>query len=133
MNSFNHYAYGAVGDWLYRTVVGLDTDEAMPGYKHIHISPRPGNGITFAKLSYQSMYGEIQAGWELTAGEMTVHTTIPVNTTATVTLPRAVLDEVCENGERLNVSCGVGHPVQLKEGVQLCIGSGSYVFTYMYA
>ena len=133
MNSFNHYAYGAVGDWLYRSVVGLDTDESLPGYKHIHISPRPGKGLTFAKASYQSLYGEIQAGWELSAGKMTVHTTIPVNTTATLTLPGAVLEEVRENGERLDASCDVEHPVQLEEGIRLRIGSGSYVFTYPYA
>ena len=64
---------------------------------------------------------------------MTVHTTTPANTTAALTLPGAVLEEVRENGERLDASCGVEHPVQLEDGVQLRIGSGSYVFTYPYA
>src|SRR5690606_436196 len=41
MNSFNHYAYGAIGDWLYRCVAGIDTDEQLAGYKHIHIKPQP--------------------------------------------------------------------------------------------
>src|SRR5204863_9466797 len=51
MNSFNHYAYGAVGDWMYRVVAGLNSDPAQPGYKHIIVRPQPGGGFTFARAT----------------------------------------------------------------------------------
>jgi len=51
MNSFNHWAFGAVGEWIYRTVLGINPDEAQPGYKHFEIRPRPGGDVTWAKGS----------------------------------------------------------------------------------
>ena len=55
MNSFNHYAYGAVGDWMYQTVAGLDTDPESPGYRHLRIQPRPGGGLTAARAALETM------------------------------------------------------------------------------
>ena len=49
MNSFNHYAYGAIGDWMVHTVAGLDLDEKSPGYKHVVVHPQPGGGLTSAR------------------------------------------------------------------------------------
>ena len=60
MNSFNHYAYGAVGDWMYEVVGGIDIDPADPGYKHILIQPQPGGGITSVRVSHNSMYGRVE-------------------------------------------------------------------------
>ena len=62
MNSFNHYAYGAIGDWMYSVVAGIEIDEAQPGYKHIVIAPRPGGGLTYAKASVESVYGKVAIG-----------------------------------------------------------------------
>src|ERR1700750_2019399 len=59
MNSYNHYAYGAIGEWLYGTVAGIDLDPARPGYKHIVVHPRPGGGLTRAKASLRSVHGLI--------------------------------------------------------------------------
>ncbi len=59
MNSFNHYAYGAIGDWMYRVMAGIEIDEAAPGYKHILIQPRPGGGFTSVKASHQTPYGKV--------------------------------------------------------------------------
>src|SRR5690606_18520101 len=53
-NSFNHYAYGAIGDWLYRTVAGIDSDPAAPGYQRFIIRPQPGGTLTWARASYDS-------------------------------------------------------------------------------
>ncbi len=130
MNSFNHYSYGAVGDWLYRVVAGLDVDEEKPGYKHCRIHPRPGAGLTFAEASYQSLYGEIWVRWERTDREMVISLQLPVNTTATVTLPGATLDRVKANGKALTEACLLSAPVQVCEGVKLSVGSGNHSFVY---
>ncbi len=88
MNSYNHYAYGAVGDWMYATIAGIDLDREKPGYKHIVIAPRPGGTITGARASLKSIYGLIKSEWTLAAdGTFNLRVTIPPNTTATVRLP----------------------------------------------
>lgn len=88
MNSFNHYAYGAIGAWLYQTVAGIEIDPKQPGYKHILIAPKPGGGLTHAKATLDSVYGTIASSWEIDGdGVYTLNVTIPPNTTATVTLP----------------------------------------------
>jgi alpha-L-rhamnosidase len=68
MNSFNHYAYGAIGDWMYRVMAGIDVDEAAPGYKHILIQPRPGGGFTSVKASHETPYGKVASAWTIADG-----------------------------------------------------------------
>ena len=72
MNSFNHYAYGAIGDWMYRVMAGLEIDPAAPGYRHVLIQPRPGGGFTSAEARLQTLYGEAASGWALADGKVTV-------------------------------------------------------------
>jgi alpha-L-rhamnosidase len=88
MNSFNHYAYGAIGEWLYRVVAGLDIDEHKPGYKHAIIAPRIGGNLTWVEASYQSVYGEVGIRWERESktNVVTLRVTVPANTTATIRL-----------------------------------------------
>jgi alpha-L-rhamnosidase len=52
MNSFNHYAYGSIGEWLYQYIAGLNPDEQQPGYRHFVLSPHPGGGLTWAKVEF---------------------------------------------------------------------------------
>lgn len=85
MNSFNHYAYGAIGDWMYRTVAGIR--EAAPGYKKIIIAPEPGGGLTNASASLMSPYGLIKSGWKIQNGIFRLEVTVPPNATADVVLP----------------------------------------------
>ena len=85
MTSFNHYALGAVADWLHRFVGGLAP--AAPGYRRLEIRPRPGGGITHASASHLTPYGMAQCSWAVAAGQMTVEVQIPPNTRASVTLP----------------------------------------------
>lgn len=95
MNSFNHYAYGAIGSWLYQTVAGIEIDEANPGYKQILIAPKPGGELTYAKATLQSAYGLISSAWEIDeTGVFTLDVIIPANTTATVTLPNGEVHEM---------------------------------------
>jgi hypothetical protein len=70
MNSFNHYAYGAIGEWMYRVMVGIEIDQAAPGYKHTLIQPQPGGGFTSVKASHQTMYGKVSSAWTLKDGKM---------------------------------------------------------------
>jgi alpha-L-rhamnosidase len=128
MNSFNHYAYGAIGDWLYGTVAGITIDEKQPGYKHIIIAPHPGGGLTHAKARLESMYGPIESNWQLEDKTLTVKIEIPPNTTATVLLPSAVLTEVTEGGKPLSKANGIMEMSQQKDAAVIQIGSGQYVF-----
>ena len=128
MNSFNHYAYGAIGDWMYRVVAGLALDEAAPGYKHILIQPRPGGGLTHASASVESMYGRVTSGWEIADGKITLKIEVPANTTATVRLPKAKLEEVSEGAKPLAGRADVSKARQEGDAVVVEVGSGKYVF-----
>jgi alpha-L-rhamnosidase len=130
MNSFNHYAYGAIGEWLYRVVAGLDIDEHNPGYKHIIIQPHVGGGLTHVKARHDSLYGPIESGWRLAKRKMIVNVEIPPNTTATVRLPRAKLADVRESGKRLDDSEAITDTAQDGDAAVMRVGSGRYSFEY---
>jgi alpha-L-rhamnosidase len=86
MLSFNHYAYGAVGAWLYRTVAGLAPAE--PGYRHIRFAPQPGGGLTSARARLRSPNGPIESSWQIDGGgAFTLTVEIPPNANGTVVLP----------------------------------------------
>ncbi|HEY7089762.1 MAG TPA: glycoside hydrolase family 78 protein [Tepidisphaeraceae bacterium] len=89
MNSYNHYAYGAVGEWMYSTIAGIDLDADRPGYKHIVIRPSLGGGLTHARARLESMYGPIESGWKIDGSKANLDVTIPPNTTATIQIPGA--------------------------------------------
>ncbi|WP_299012525.1 family 78 glycoside hydrolase catalytic domain [uncultured Polaribacter sp.] len=84
--SFNHYAYGAIGQWLYERTAGISPLE--PGYKKILFAPLPHENISEAQGSYNSIYGEIKSEWKFTTGNFVYNITVPTNTTAKVILPR---------------------------------------------
>jgi len=85
MNSFNHYAYGSIGEWLYSRVAGIAPRRA--GYKHVHFAPTPGGKLTQARATLQTLYGEVSSAWTLSAGAFTLQVKVPANATATVQLP----------------------------------------------
>jgi alpha-L-rhamnosidase len=117
MTSFNHYAYGAIGDWMYRTVGGIDTEEFDgAGYKQIVIKPELGGGLSFAKTSLETPYGKVSSDWRLDSGVFTLTVEVPVNATATVQLPRVGSGQMEQDGEMMT-------------GDRVRIGSGKYVFT----
>ncbi len=134
MNSFNHYAYGAIGDWMYRVVAGLDTDSREPGYKHTLIQPQPGGGLTHARAVLDSPYGQIVSAWDLTDADLRLHVTVPPNAWATVRIPAMDLSQLTESGRSLDRAPGVisasvqdnapawGHAAVVD------IGSGEYDF-----
>ncbi|MEK4971525.1 family 78 glycoside hydrolase catalytic domain [Niallia sp. FSL R7-0648] len=85
MNSLNHYAYGAIGEWMYRKLAGINQLE--PGYKKILIKPQFIKGITFVEASFESMYGAIKSSWSCRDNKIKVDIEIPANTTAVIYLP----------------------------------------------
>ncbi|GHC60474.1 family 78 glycoside hydrolase catalytic domain [Roseibacillus persicicus] len=93
MNSFNHYAYGAVGEFLYERLAGLAPDPANPGYKHILIQPAfEGHPLTQASATLETRYGTASNSWKKTDAGIEMTTVIPPNTTATITLPKKTLE-----------------------------------------
>ena len=130
MNSFNHYAYGAIGEWMYRVMAGIEIDEASPGYKHILIQPQPGGGFTGVKVSHATMYGKVSSAWTLKDGKFELAVEVPADTRATVRLPQAQLANVTESGQALSISNGITATKQDGQAVIVEIGSGKYRFAY---
>jgi alpha-L-rhamnosidase len=129
MNSFNHYAYGAIGEWLYRVVAGIDVDPAEPGYKHILFQPQPGGGLTSVRAAIDSPYGPVASAWELTEADFRLSITVPANTHATVRLPASSLAEVSEGGRSLAAGNGILRAQIAGNAAVIEVGSGSYDFT----
>ena len=120
MNSYNHYAFGSVVAWVYRSVAGIDTDTAAPGYKDITIHPRLDASISHARGEYDSVYGRIVSDWSGSAtGPFKLKLTIPANTTAKVFLPAIPNGHVTQDGKRVNAQ-------QESDSFVIRIGSGSY-------
>ena len=86
MNSYNHYAYGAIGDWMYRTIAGINSATDAPGYKSIVIGPKPGRKLTQATAELETAYGTVKSAWVLENNLLKLDVTIPANTRATIML-----------------------------------------------
>ena len=130
MNSFNHYAYGAIGDWMYSVMGGIAIDPAAPGYKHTFIQPRPGGGFTHVEVSHDTPYGRVGSAWTIGGPGFELVVEVPANTTATIRLPKARLAEVTEGGRTLAAADGVTASRQDGPDVVVEAGSGTYRFAY---
>lgn len=86
MNSFNHYAYGAIEEWMMSHCLGIQRDEQQPGYKHFFLQPEVGEQLDFAKGGFETMYGHIESSWEKQGKKVIYRITVPANTTATIQL-----------------------------------------------
>ena len=120
MNSFNHYSYGAIGDWLYRSAVGIK--EAAPGYKKIVVQPHTGGGFDHMQASTLTPYGKVAAGWTAEGDVLkTLEVEIPVNTSAEILVPASGMDNV-KNENNLT-------PSGYENGyAKFTVGSGKYKF-----
>ena len=87
MNSFNHYAYGAVAAWIYKTVAGIASDPAQPGFRNIVMKPVPDKRLGFVKAEYKSAAGLIRSAWKYEGDKWIWDFTVPEGATASVTLP----------------------------------------------
>jgi alpha-L-rhamnosidase len=119
MNSFCHYSLGSVGEWMYRVMLGINPDINHPAYKHIIIHPQPGGSIKWAKGSYESINGKISVDWKDSKENFVLEVEIPVNSKATVILPKGSI--------KMNGKDGVGQ-IPLSDENVLTLGSGVYSF-----
>jgi alpha-L-rhamnosidase len=129
MNSFNHYAYGAIGDWMYRVSAGIEIQS--PGYKHILIQPHPSDSLTYSRATFESSYGTISSGWERKDGKIKINVIIPVNTTATITLPANNQDKITESGKALPQNPFIKEVKIVDDKLTMQAGSGNYIFEYL--
>lgn len=120
MNSFNHYAYGAVGEWLYRVCTGIEIDESNPGYRHTIFQPHPGGGFTYAEGVYESIYGTVRSKWSVDGDSVTLEVEIPVNTTGTIMI---------EAARKIQEADGLDFQ-EINGRMQAQAGSGEYRIVY---
>lgn len=119
MNSFNHYAYGSVGEWLYTNIAGIAA--GRPGYREIVVRPRPGGAVTSARATFTSMYGPVSTGWRLRSGRFTLTCAVPPNTTAEVWIPAS---------DPATVTHSHGTFLRREDGCAVYrVGSGTHEFT----
>ena len=128
MNSFNHYAYGAIGDWMYRVSAGIETSD--PGYKHLIIQPHPAKNLSYSKASFESAYGTVASGWERKGNNILVTVKIPANTTAKIILPAGSESNVTESGKKLADNKIFSSVKSEGQKVLIETGSGNYTFKY---
>lgn len=126
-NSFNHYAFGSVGEWMFSTIAGVQAGD--PGYKRIFIRPQPGGGLTHARAEYTSAHGLISSGWKTDNGQFELDVTIPPNTEALVFIPTDDIDSITESGTSLSETAGVIMIAEEEGKALVQIGSGTYRFT----
>lgn len=128
MNSFNHYAYGAIGDWMYRVVTGIDTEESAPGYKSIVIKPHIGGKLTNASAELETKYGFVRSAWKIKDGKLNFDVEIPANTKAVVYIPSSKQNSIIEGQKALASS--KDFKVRGVEGNYTVVelGSGKYQF-----
>ncbi|MFA7368591.1 MAG: glycoside hydrolase family 78 protein [Kiritimatiellales bacterium] len=98
MNSFNHYAYGAIGQWMYERIAGLSPDPANPGYRHFFIRPATGGPLSSARAELETSYGKASSSWKKSGGRLVMDVVIPPNTTATIIFPQGKVPEVVQPG-----------------------------------
>ena len=129
MNSFNHYSFGAVGQWLMAYSLGIQRDQ--PGFKKFILQPEPdpSGGMTSAEGYYDSMYGRIASAWKVSGKTLTYRATVPANTTATLYLPAASATAVQEGGRDAGSAAGVKF-IRYENGTAVySLQSGDYEFT----
>ncbi len=127
MNSFNHFAFGAVGEWLFDTVAGIDA--RLPGFREITIRPQPTLMIPRALGRYESMSGPIEVGWAVNGDLLDLRVEIPPNTTATCRVPTDDPASVKEGGRAVCEAEGVGGIQTLRGEVIVRLSPGRYRFT----
>lgn len=130
MNSFNHYAYGAIGEWIYAYIGGLTTDASPQGvgFKKINIKPQIGGNFTSATTTYESLYGKIVTDWKVEGKTLKFNIEIPANTSANVVFPAKSMEDISENGAKVSQSKDFKNAKSENGTVSFEVGSGKYSF-----
>jgi len=117
MNSFNHYAYGSIAEWMYRYCAGINPVEEAPGFKKIRIQPMPNDRLSHAAAAIDTQYGRVSSAWKLEGDSIRITVEIPFNTQARIILPDANGVQVTENGSHV-------------EGCTFTRDAGRYEYVY---
>lgn len=128
MNSYNHYAFGAVGEWMYSQLAGLQGAPNSPGYARFVLRPRPGGDLKFVRARYHSVRGDIASAWMKTAKGLTMDVEVPVHALAEVHIPSADADKITEGGRPLAQSPGVRLLEKQANETVVEVGAGVYQF-----
>ena len=126
MNSLNHYAYGAVGQWMYERIAGISS--LAPGYKKIKIAPIPSQPLTSASADVQTVYGKVSSSWKIENNTFYLDVVIPPNTTAEIYFPNSVEKEILINGTSLNKFSNLKLIVLKDTKYIASLNSGTYQF-----
>lgn len=128
MNSFNHYAYGAIGEWMYQYIAGIQADPQQPGFKHFVVKPSPGGGLSHTKASYLTPYGKLESAWKKENDKLVLEVTVPANTSATVYFKTNTAENITEGGAPLLRKKEFELGGSSQGYIPVRIGSGSYRF-----
>ncbi|WP_139956523.1 alpha-L-rhamnosidase [Flavicella sediminum] len=126
MNSLNHYAYGAIGEWMYERIAGIAPLEA--GYKRIRIAPEASQPLTSASASLKTTYGKVSSSWEIVNNSFKLEATIPPNTTAIVIVQGNTNKQLLVNGVAVEMVAGVEFVGKKKNCFELFVQPGTYKF-----
>ncbi len=126
MNSFSHYAYGAVGEWMFKTVAGIDLKES--GFRKLNIEPIPGGSMKKARGLYWSINGLVASEWSRQGKNLILKVTVPANTSALIHVPTSDAASVTESGIAIEDSADVERVASTKETLIVRVGSGAYKF-----
>jgi alpha-L-rhamnosidase len=132
MNSFNHYAYGAIGDWMYRNITGIDNYGDAAGYKKISIKPHPGGNLTYANADLKTVYGKISVHWKIEDKKFIMDVEIPANTSGVIYVPASSEEAITENGKPLSGIKEITSSGMEENYFVLLVGSGVYHFASDY-
>lgn len=122
MNSFNHYSFGAIEEWMFSYMLGIQPVETDPGYHSFILAPRVGGSFSYVKGHYDSVYGRIESGWQRQDdGSVRFDFTVPANTHALLTLPLT-------DGSEYEITAGTAHAIPADLPGHYTLPSGKYTF-----
>ncbi len=123
MNSFNHYAYGCIGKWLYSYVCGIQSDAENPGYRHFLVKPILGGGLTYARAAIQTGYGQVLSEWHKKNGTVVFEVAVPFGSSCTFIFSQlSDLESACQHLDAQGYPCKIS-----VEGVSVTLKSGSWI------
>lgn len=128
MNSLNHYAYGSIVDWMYKSMCGINFNEDKPGFREIKLTPKPYGRIRYAEASFDGPTGKIGSRWEIKDDEtLEFKFIVPFNTYAEVILPDAKIESIIINGENIKSKYKAE---SIGNDVRLTLNKGEFLISY---
>jgi len=128
MNSFNHYALGSIGEWLYRYVAGIDQTVASTAFRELSIAPNVGGTLTSVTAGYETPNGLVKSSWQREGSRFTLAVEVPPGSTARVTIPSDIREKVFEGGAEIGKQAGLSSIKVGEANVSLTVASGRYSF-----